>query len=129
MDYKISHEPPAIYEECRRRFGVSFAQTIFTVGNTIHSAKGISADVLEHELTHVAQQQDPEAWWEKYLADPTFRYEQELEAYRAQYRWIVQNAPDRNIVAKHLVFYAKALSGPMYGNLVNFSDAIKQIKC
>lgn len=103
IEIKFSTIPPAgIYERARDMFGVDFRQgVVFTVGDTIHANKfPLSADLYEHEKTHVIQQRayngGPEAWWERYFDDVYFRYSQEIEAYRVQYKFYCMNTKDRN---------------------------------
>ena len=95
---------------------------IFTYGDIIHnpSGKEVRDHLLHHESIHMGQQKamGPEKWWEQYLADPDFRLSQELEAYRAEYKFLMENynREDRRKLLKHIT---TALSSSMYGNLVN----------
>lgn len=130
MDYKTSDIPPPVYESAKELWGVDFDKgTVFTYGSTIHSKTPLSDDLLAHELVHVRQQTliGRDEWWMKYFADPEFRLEQETEAYRAQYKWFVNNLSAREGVAKTLVWLASLLSGEMYGKLITRSEAIKLI--
>lgn len=131
MEYKLSTVPPPVYERARELWGVDFDKgVVFTFGDTIHCKWPIPPDVLAHELVHVKQQteQSKDYWWFKYFTDAEFRLEQELEAYRAQYQWIVKHVKDRNIRAKYLTHYAQCLSGEMYGKMLLQTDAIKLIR-
>lgn len=130
-NYTTSRLPPkGIYEKCQEKWGVDFETTVFTYGNTIHSKQPVSDDLLAHELTHVKQQTetDKDVWWHKYFEDPAFRFQQELEAYRNQYKWILAHVRDRNAQARGLLHCAKSLSGSMYGNMLTLSEALKLIK-
>lgn len=129
LTYQTSSELPPVYEECVKRWGVSFDNTIFTYGDTIHSKRPISEELLAHELVHVRQQTEmgKELWWERYFEDPQFRLEQEVEAYRAQYKWCLTSYSNREWVARALVQHAASLSGTMYGKIISFSEAIKLI--
>ena len=126
-EYTISHELPPVYDRCVQLWGVSFKNTVFTYGNTIHTKNDLSNDLLAHELVHVRQQtkMDKDEWWMRYFADPQFRLEQEVEAYRAQYKWFVNNLTDREGIAKMLVWLASLLSGEMYGKIISRGEAIK----
>lgn len=134
MTHVSRQKPPKhIYDRCVEQFGVDFNKGIvFTVGDTIHSAVEIPRDLMVHELTHVRQQREfpggYEEWWNRYLEDPRFRYEQELEAYQNQYRWIKNNIKDRNQQARLFMEIAQLLSGEMYGNVVTLSEAMEAIK-
>lgn len=98
---QFSTKPPeGIYQKARDMFGVDFRQgAVFTVGNVIHSNKfPLSADLYQHELVHVEQQTTigAEIWWERFFTDIYFRYSQETEAYRAQYKFLCSQVKDRN---------------------------------
>lgn len=132
---KISRQkPPAhIYNRCVKQFGVDFNKGIvFTVGDTIHSAVEIPRDLMVHELTHVRQQRafegGYEEWWNRYLEDEKFRYSQELEAYRNQWKWIETNVKDRNKAFRLFMQIAQLLSGEMYGKMVTLSEAKEALK-
>lgn len=67
---------------------------IYCYGDTIYNPSGgyIPDDILYHENVHKEQQGDEvELWWNRYLRDKDFRYEQELEAYAKQYNLIKQH--------------------------------------
>lgn len=121
--------PPNI-DAIAKVFGRNNLQhAVFTYGNTVYSPSGtkLPPHLVEHEHTHVEQQTDPEAWWSRYLADPQFRLEQELEAYRAQYKFIVNNlnrAERRRLVKK----ISKDLASPLYGNIISSREAEELIK-
>jgi hypothetical protein len=121
--------PPNI-KEIRRALN-PHGDTVFTYGDTLFIPRlgTISTDLFAHEMTHTRQQgKNPKAWWKKYLSDAQFRLSQEAEAYHNQYKLFVEQHKDRNICAKFLLLIATALSGRMYGNMVNISDAMKLIK-
>lgn len=108
---------------------------IFTYGDTVFSPTTdvIPPDILAHESVHERQQTSkwhfsPTRWWKKYLIDPQFRYEQELEAYQAQYQFVKAHVRDRNMVHKLLHEMGRALSSANYGNVVGFSEAVEKIK-
>lgn len=107
---------------------------VFTYGDTIY-APGIPADfqinrpLLKHEQTHEKQQGgDPEAWWDRYIADPKFRADQELEAYRVQWKTakkLIRLGRDRQGYVEKL---ATDFSSPVYGNCISFERALRLIK-
>jgi hypothetical protein len=85
--------------------------------------------LIEHEECHFAQQDgDPEGWWEHYLANPQFRYEQELEAHQVEYACYCRHNKDRNQRLRYLQLIARRLSSPMYGSVVKFREALWRIK-
>ena len=109
---------------------------IFTYGHTIYSptTDQLEEDIIEHEREHEQQQTridekfGPRKWWDRYLIDGNFRFNQELEAYRRQWDYIEHYEPDRNKRHAKVVEMAKFLSSASYGNLVTFSEAMAKIK-
>lgn len=128
---KISADYPPNYDEICKVFNIRHRKgVIFTYGDTIHipDRMELPNHLLEHEKTHIEQQKElgPEAWWARYLEDPKFRLEQEIEAYRTQWRVLLETAPrgERRLVLGHL---AKDLAGPIYGKVVSKQEARKLI--
>jgi hypothetical protein len=115
MEYKISHAPPPCYREAQKKFGVNFFRSgvVFTYGDTIHFFKGnLDPDLIAHESVHIKQHAaypgGPAAWWRRYLDDGEFRLAQELEAYRAQYQFVLEHYKKKEHY-RCLSFYAKSL--------------------
>jgi len=125
---KIEHRPPPNYEEIKKHFPTADYEkgTLFTYGDTCY-CKTITPDLVIHEETHTRQQTNPEEWWAKYFTDVDFRLSQELEAYQNQYRWAKKNFKDRNQLAKLLHHIVSDLSGKIYGEVISFHEAKKQI--
>lgn len=104
---------------------------VFTYGDTLYVPGGSAIDIdkhlLRHEETHTRQQaaMGVEAWWDRYLADPGFRFTQELEAYRNQYRSMATLPLKRRI--GYLDHISTDLSGPMYGHLLSKEEAKAEI--
>ena len=116
--------PPNI-DEIRARFAVR-PGTIFAYDGVIYSPAGtdLPGHLVVHEETHFAQQRaagGAEAWWRRYIDDPGFRLEQEVEAYRAQFAVIRQlpRAERRELLAR----ICKDLASGMYGSLVTKAEA------
>ena len=121
--------PPNI-EEIRKVFPLT-GEEIFAYGNTIYNPSGItlSPELQAHEEVHAKQQAfDPRGWWDRYLIDPQFRLEQELEAHQVEYRTFCRNHKDRNLRNRYLMAIAKRLSGPVYGSIVSQKEARKLIR-
>ena len=74
-------------------------------------------------MPHLKQQQKigADIWIEKYLKDPKFRLEQEIEAYKVQ----LINIKDRNkrFITKNILI--NILSGAQYGNMVSKEEVNK----
>lgn len=131
---KIKNEKPPIWASVRTLLDFDEKTTIFTYGDTIYNPANlnITPDLIVHESVHEIQQKGilgPPRWWKKYLHNQQFRFEQELEAYRAQYAYYRGVVKDRNRLVTHLRQLAVALTGPMYGNLpVGLFEAMRLIK-
>ena len=104
---------------------------VFTYGNIIYAPYidfDLPHDLIVHETVHKDQQKDnPELWWDKYILDPSWRFHQELQAYRAQYKAYLQNH-NREEAFKFLLAIASDLSGPIYGNLREVNQCMRLIK-
>lgn len=131
-EIKHSTDQPPVWGTLQERYGVSWNTTVVAYGDTIHSARlPLPADIEVHERVHLKQQgytqEGAAAWWKKYLDDPKFRYEQELEAYRAQYQFLRKTVKDRNALAQKTHKLARLLSSEMYGSLATFNEALEAI--
>lgn len=125
---KFSTEIPDIYYTCNKLFGVEWDDgVIFTYGDTVYCKEELSTEMKVHEATHVEQQKyvGAKAWWDQYLIDPKFRLEQELEAYRNQYRYMQAITKDRNKLFKIRHKILMHISSSMYGNMISYSEAMK----
>lgn len=112
---------------------------IFTYGDTVYfpmqgengCMKELRQDLVVHEAIHYAQQSrflmNPAKWWKRYLADPEWRFEQELEAYRKQWAFISENCnrKDRKALLDDM---AKILSSRSYGNVCTYREAAELIQ-
>lgn len=127
---KIIHANPPMYDEIDAVFHVrGNKNVIFTWGDTIYVPGGgdVSPELRAHEGVHFSRQtNDPakiRAWWERYLIDPEFRFDEELPAHRAEYRTFKALNKDRNAHIRALYHIAARLSGPLYGGLVSDAKA------
>jgi hypothetical protein len=116
---------PPNYAEIKKRFNPP-PGTVFAWGDRIYSphVAQLPENLIVHERVHFAQQAKvggPEAWWRRYIDDPKFRLEQEIEAYRAQYASVASfPRPIRRELLAHIV---KSLASGMYGKLVTKEQA------
>lgn len=126
----IYGEYPPNYKEIAITFGIkNSGGIVFTYGDKLFVPSGQEPDkhLMRHEETHECQQtaMGIKEWWDRYLVDPGFRFMQELEAYRNQYRSMAAlSLPNRLAYLNHI---ATDLSGPMYGNLLTKSEAVNEI--
>lgn len=129
---KISPENPPhnIRELCEVTFDIDCKDIVFTFEDTIYNVHtDLDHGVIAHEATHTKQQSDaPVEWWDIYLHDADFRFSQELEAYRAQYKVYQKQTKDREVLFKHLYRLATDLSGPIYGFVCTRQEAMRLIK-
>jgi len=104
---------------------------IFAYGSTIFNRDGVTLEqpIVAHELVHLDQQKKigVEVWWDRYIAEPDFRYLEELQAHQVEYFWATQTA-NRNVRRAYLSVIAKRLSSPLYGSVVTLAAAKKAIK-
>jgi hypothetical protein len=114
-------------------------RNIFAYGGIIYNpgGGGLSPELVAHEAVHFEQQRKlnrwyrrngAEVWWRRFLRDPEFRLEQELEAHRAEYREFCRLHSDRNERQRALRVIAGKLAKPMYGGIITVSEAIKAIQ-
>ena len=104
---------------------------IFAWDGTIYNPSGgpVSSALISHEKVHFKQQDgDPEAWWEKYLADVDFRLEQEIESHRAEYKEFCKGVRQRETRVRYLSEIALRLAGPLYGGKITHREAMKRIR-
>lgn len=105
---------------------------IFTYAPKIYWPAGgvLPMDFHKHENHHIEQQNALEGgaaeWWQRYLEDPKFRLDQELAAYRVQWKYAyIYNRQKRKELLNKI---AGDLASPMYGNLITKAEAIKLIQ-
>lgn len=92
---------------------------IFAFGATIFNPSGvvIPPALLAHEEVHGLRQShchSVESWWNTYIADPEFRYTEELHAHAAEYRVQMRTVHDRNDRAKLAMSTAQRVLAPLY---------------
>jgi hypothetical protein len=84
---------------------------------------------MAHEEIHEKQhaQIAPERWWERYIAEPDFRLEQELPAHVMEYRAYCRRHTDQGARMRCLRELARRLSGPLYAQLLTENRAFTAI--
>lgn len=126
---EVVNDYPPMFDEIDARFHVRGKPVIFTWGDQIFNPQGVpvSAALQSHESVHSRQQgADPSIWWRSYLKDGHFRFQQELEAHRAEYRWFVEHAA-RNARRVALKQISRRLASPLYGNMVSPKHARSEL--
>lgn len=124
---QIIKDYPPNYKDITKAFDIENKPGIvFTYGDKLYVPSGqtvLDKHLIKHEETHVKQQRamGVEYWWARYLIDAGFRFIQELEAYRAQYRSMASLSLEQRL--GYLDHISSDLSGPMYGNLLSKDSA------
>ena len=122
----INGYPPNI-ETLRKHFDIQ-PTVIFTYGNDLYNPAGkdIPAHLMVHESVHAEQHRTypsgASAWWGRYIADKKFRLEQEVEAYRAQYKFLIEHC-NRDFRRRVVPQIIRDLSSGIYGNIVTAGEA------
>ena len=105
----------------RDKFNIT-DKTIFAFDNSIYCDYDLPEHLIVHEKIHLDQQgKNPNEWVFNYLNNDKFRLKQEIEAYRAE----ILSIKDRNERLRHRIYCAKILSSDLYGNIIDYSEAIK----
>jgi hypothetical protein len=128
---KILVDFPPNYQTIKEILDVSDKTIVFTYGDTIYvpfKKRSIPDHVKVHESVHQKQQCGaPAVWWANYLVDKYFRLNQEVEAYRVQYRYFISKNHNLKEQREFLGKIADDLSGKMYGNIISREAAISMI--
>lgn len=134
IEIRVVKDLPPNFEEIAAVFPMAHNDgVIFAYGDTIFNPSGqaLPQSLLDHEAVHCKRQIEMgvDAWWEKYLVDGEFRYNEELLAHRAEWQAVKADGslsrPQRRDQLKQI---AKRLSGPLYGRRVSFEQAKRDIK-
>lgn len=120
---KVINDYPPNYSRIAEAFDLAGRSVVFTYGDVLYNPHrgNIKAHLLRHEEVHSRQQAaypgGPAAWWERYLADPDFRFRQEVEAYAAQYSYYCDLKSNRWKQLEFLDSIAGDLSSKIYGSI------------
>ncbi len=100
----------------------------YCYGDTVYNPSGaeIPEDILFHESIHEKQQgKNPEGWWNEWINNKAFRYEQEAIAYGAQMAFIKKHYPVR--AQKEALFELSKNLSSLYGIAISYGDAERLI--
>lgn len=135
VNFDVSNDNPPNFETLAKALpGAKRKGVIFTYGKTIYNPSFVKMDhsLLAHEATHVVQQttdgMSPEEWWKMYVANPGFRYNEELEAHRIEHQMMARLGHSRIARRLALKSMARRLSGQLYGNIVSYHKAMEAIR-
>lgn len=122
MSGKTLYLFPPNYHDINRAFDVRGKPIIFAYGDTIYNPSRIKLppQLIAHEAVHQARQgNNPRGWWERYIAEPAFRLDEEIPAHIAEYKVMA----DRADCEIYLFRIAGRLASPLYGSLISAERA------
>lgn len=125
---KIVKALPPNFQAIKAVFPMAIKPTvIFAYGDIIYnpSGKAIPPEIIAHEEVHGKRQLEMgvELWWERYLTDKQFRYDEELLAHREEYKQHCKLYTSRAHRRSGLILIARRLCSPLYGSVVNMEKA------
>jgi hypothetical protein len=139
----VNREYPPIMEDILNAGLTPPDEAVYTYGDSIFVPNPVldhlPKDLIVHESIHSLRQQNaschglsvpsmsPSYWWQRYLKDDHFRYQEELIAYRVQYACYCENHSNSRKRSEMLLWFAQCLSDPMYGHSMTVSDALRLI--
>lgn len=126
----ISGRPPN-YQDILRVFpSAQRMEVIFAYAPDIYAPGGnVPPQLVVHETVHIERQTaiGVERWWELYLGSSGFRYQEELLAHRAEYRYMIGENASRQHRRGALKIVAKRLCSPLYGQITTLEKAMKDL--
>lgn len=128
---QIQSRPPNYEKILAVLPGASRPGVIFAYAPDVYvpSGKPLPPELVAHEAAHIARQVEfgVEIWWDRYLAEPKFRYAEELIAHACEYHHLISNNPSRNVRRTALKHVAKRLASDLYSGGVTTEKATKDI--
>lgn len=130
----IKGVPPNFAEILRAFPAAKGPNVIFSYGDVIYSKSGgiIPREIKVHESVHGERQNELgiETWWDRYIADSAFCFEEELVAHRAEYRAYCEGppCPGRHARDRALDAIAGRLAGPLYRSTISLAKARELIR-
>lgn len=127
----ITNKKPKEYDVLKKHFPeLDFDKHVITINGVIHSKYPMPPNVLVHEMIHVMQQRQvpsEDDFLEHFINDPKFRLGCEVEAYNAEYAFLKHGFVSKDYLQEKLRDMCNILSGPLYGNIISYSEALKLI--
>lgn len=128
---KIVVANPPNFEKVAASFDIKGQDIIYAWGDTIYNPSNIIIPefLIQHEIVHCTRQgDDVEGWWDRYINDIEFRYQEELWAHAKEYQVRSRGVKDRNLKTRLLMESAHRLAAPLYGKLTTVNKAMKEIR-
>ncbi len=130
----IINERPPNFDQIQAAFPkAENPGVLFAYDGNIYNPSGIVIPpaLIAHEEVHLNRQRNggPNSWWDKYLVDSEFRYNEELLAHAAEFK-MQRSFNDRNFGARLLMATALRLVAPLYNYLPprTLQDALKDLQ-
>jgi hypothetical protein len=123
---------PPNFEQIRAAFPNAEKPGVMFAYDNIYNPSGnvIPPALIAHEEVHILRQAGvgAQCWWDKYINDPEFRYNEELLAHVAEFQ--MQRTRDRNFVARLMVHTALRLIAPLYNYVPprNLQEAMRDLR-
>jgi hypothetical protein len=111
--------------------GAADPGVIFAYGGKVWAPghRAITRELDAHERVHIERQgENPAAWWDRYLEDVEFRFEEELIAHAVEYATYCRRHLDPIKRHKALHQIARKLAAPLYGSLITAEQAAIHIR-
>lgn len=129
----ITGERPPNFEKIRAVFPLAEGEdVVFAYGTKIYTMtdKPIPPSLLAHEIAHCKRQVEigVDEWWDRYLTDKQFLYDEELIAHKAEYWALKQEHAGTGNNKRILEFVADKLIAPLYGFTIGKQRAMKDIR-
>ncbi len=104
---------------------------IIAFGDRVYTKGWMPQWKIVHEQVHLDQQHHSRIVailrFPLILFSARFRLNQEIAAYKAEWRWIFLNVHDRELRAKMRHEMCIDLSSELYGNMISYADAMDLI--
>lgn len=128
---KIIHDRPPNFEQIAKAFRQAYRPGVmFAYDDAVYLPSGgeIPPQLICHEQVHLDRQKEigVDKWWELYISNIHFRFEEELLAHIAEYKYFVDNA-SRQVRRHALKEIAKRLASPLYNNMISRNGAERAI--
>lgn len=122
----IIKQPPKIYKLIKNKFKVQYEDVVIAYYPNIYVKEGkLPFHKLTHEKVHLERQKEigVEEWWNRYLNIPMFRLDEELRAYRAEIKDIIESNMSKVYKEELIEQLLKDLTGEMYGSIIDYDTA------
>jgi hypothetical protein len=126
---KILTTKPPNWQRIEDTLNVKWGTVIVAYSPNIYCGVEVSNQKQAHEEIHLSRQRDlgVDLWWEYYLTNPSFRLNEEVEAYKVEVAWVKENIATRNQRRFLLDKIYSDLSGSVYGFICSYDEAKRML--